>query len=201
MKRKLLLLLIFCAAPLAAQDAALKKAMSRELAGHELWGLRVGGNWALTGWTHHEAEGMALFHRYPGGWELAQAGGGAMGAAELAILGVPASERKTLIPNLSAEERQRVQEVLGKPYWTWLTDKAGLQDSDLENYTAWELTLMRNEIFARHGRAFRDAELNAYFRQRPWYRPDSGYSDARLSPVQKRNASHISQYQRRSGKL
>lgn len=144
---------------------------------------------------------MALFHRYPGGWELAQSGGGAMGPAELAILGVPASDRSRLMPDVPPSEQTRATEVLKKPYWTWLTDKPDMSDGDLETYTAWELTLMRNEIFARHGRPFSNTELRAYFLERPWYSPDSGFSESRLTPVQRANVSRIADYQKRSGKL
>jgi hypothetical protein len=44
-----------------------------------------------------------------------------------------------------------------------------LTDSDLRGLTPEELRLARNEIYARHGRVFRDAELQAYFDAKPWY--------------------------------
>lgn len=41
--------------------------------------------------------------------------------------------------------------------------------SDVENLSAYELKLARNEIFARHGRIFESEDLNAYFNSKDWY--------------------------------
>ena len=57
--------------------------------------------------------------------------------------------------------------------------------------------LMRNEVFAKHGRPFQDPLLKAYFESRPWYRANSGYSDALLTERERRNAGFIQQYQQR----
>ncbi len=45
------------------------------------------------------------------------------------------------------------------------------------------LRVTRNEVFARHGRSFRSADLRAHFEAQPWYRADPDYSDARLTPA------------------
>ena len=46
-----------------------------------------------------------------------------------------------------------------------------LTESDLLGLNAEELRLARNEIYARHGRRFRDEGLQAYFDSMPWYTP------------------------------
>ena len=46
-----------------------------------------------------------------------------------------------------------------------------LTDSDLLYLTREELRLARNEIYARHGRRFRDEGLQAYFDAQVWYTP------------------------------
>lgn len=46
-----------------------------------------------------------------------------------------------------------------------------IDESDLYVFNASELRLIRNEIFARHGRIFTSADLNEYFRQKAWYVP------------------------------
>ncbi|MBI3930061.1 MAG: YARHG domain-containing protein [Armatimonadetes bacterium] len=74
-----------------------------------------------------------------------------------------------------------------------------LNASDLEGRTARELTLIRNEIFARHGRPFVDEELRRYFLSQGWYSPDPDYNDSRLSNVEKKNAALILRYQREHG--
>ncbi len=55
----------------------------------------------------------------------------------------------------------------------------------LQRLSAGELRLMRNFVFARHGRAFAAEDLKALFGSLAWYRPDPGYSDARLGPEDK----------------
>ena len=74
-----------------------------------------------------------------------------------------------------------------------------LTAKDLKGFSAKELTIIRNQIFAVHGRGFRDAELRAYFQSLPWYQPHFGYSDQKVSPIQNKNALFISQYQNRNG--
>lgn len=83
------------------------------------------------------------------------------------------------------------------PHWIDRVRQVDLQDSDLSHCSDWELTLMRNEIFAVHRRPFQDLELLTYFQQREWYRPDTGFQQSRLSPRERRNARFIADYQRR----
>lgn len=74
-------------------------------------------------------------------------------------------------------------------------DDALLTDLDKENvatllaveksFTAAELRLKRNEVFARRGRVFKSDDLRAHFGKQPWYKPDPAYSDARLTAEDK----------------
>lgn len=43
--------------------------------------------------------------------------------------------------------------------------------SELEQLSNWELYLARNEIFARHGFAFKEEELSWHFSKKSWYEP------------------------------
>jgi serine/threonine protein kinase, bacterial len=43
--------------------------------------------------------------------------------------------------------------------------------SDLASKSRWELRIMRNEIFARHGYIFKTPEMHSYFAQQNWYSP------------------------------
>lgn len=49
------------------------------------------------------------------------------------------------------------------------SDAAYLTEADLTRLTARQLRLARNEIYARHGRAFGAADLKAYFSGQDWY--------------------------------
>ena len=57
--------------------------------------------------------------------------------------------------------------------------------------------IVKNEIFARHGRRFNDAELQAYFDEKSWYNgtinPDD-FNDAILSDIEKANIDVIDGY-------
>ena len=43
--------------------------------------------------------------------------------------------------------------------------------AELQSMSADELWIARNEIFARHGRMFKDPDLQAYFNNKTWYTP------------------------------
>ncbi len=55
--------------------------------------------------------------------------------------------------------------------------------ADLAAKSKEDLRLMRNEIYARHGKTFQSADLQKYFSGKCWYKADPGYSDAMLTPV------------------
>lgn len=44
-----------------------------------------------------------------------------------------------------------------------------LSASDVKNLSSYQLMIARNEIYARHGRKFNDAELQSYFNSKSWY--------------------------------
>ncbi len=80
-----------------------------------------------------------------------------------------------------------------------------LSASSLAQYNAEQLKLARNEIFARKGRIFKDADLDAYFRSKQWYSPsiepdtfDANTSNY-LSEVERDNAGTIIEYEKANG--
>jgi serine/threonine-protein kinase len=66
---------------------------------------------------------------------------------------------------------------------------------DLAGKSKWDLDLMRNEIYARHGRVFKRRDLQDYFDRQPWYRPNSHYASSSVSALEERNAKKILAYQ------
>ncbi len=46
-----------------------------------------------------------------------------------------------------------------------------------------DLRVLRNEIFAKHGRVFKDKELQKYFESQPWYKADLSFTDDKISTV------------------
>lgn len=70
-----------------------------------------------------------------------------------------------------------------------------LTTRDLAGKTPSELSLMRNEIYARHGYIFERKSLDAYFRAQPWYRPtthDFNGMIKALPPVERDNVNLLS---------
>ena len=66
-----------------------------------------------------------------------------------------------------------------------------LNDADLENKSAKELKIMRNEIFARHGYLFEAGEMKDYFTKQAWYQARSTDVGSWLSPIEQANIQRI----------
>lgn len=73
-----------------------------------------------------------------------------------------------------------------------------LTAADLEDREWEEITMGRNEIFARHGRMFKTPEIAEYFNSKSWYNgtisPDSFNADV-LSQVEKDNVKFLQEYE------
>lgn len=82
------------------------------------------------------------------------------------------------------------------------SDQYYLDWYELEGLTAEECKIARNEIYARHGRMFNDAELQEYFNSCSWY---TGYISAEdfdediLSDIEKSNRDLIIEYESEMG--
>jgi hypothetical protein len=72
-----------------------------------------------------------------------------------------------------------------------LFQNTALTEAMLTNVNLADLRLLRNEIYARHGRPFATPWLADHFRSEPWYKPRSDYSDAELSPIERANIAVI----------
>lgn len=59
----------------------------------------------------------------------------------------------------------------------------------------YELRLLRNEIYARHGRQFQAIWLQQYFYGQEWYAPDPNFKDEELSGFDKQNVETIVAYE------
>lgn len=85
--------------------------------------------------------------------------------------------------------------------YSWLAYKS-VTDADLVGKSAFELDIIRNSIFARHGRQFVNQELQNYFNNQPWYRPiysPKEFPNNLLSDLERKNAAYILQYQNQNG--
>jgi len=70
-----------------------------------------------------------------------------------------------------------------------------LTEPELANMSKGLLRLMRNAIYARHGRIFNSYDLQYYFDNSPWYKPNPNYSDDLLTDIDKYNIALIQKYE------
>jgi len=79
----------------------------------------------------------------------------------------------------------------------WPYNHYKLTEADLKGWSNWQLTLIRNEIYARHGRPFRNRAIRTYFMHTGWYHPGRTSMLYPLYPWERRNAEFIWDYQER----
>ncbi|MDF5729851.1 MAG: YARHG domain-containing protein [Rhizonema sp. PD38] len=83
--------------------------------------------------------------------------------------------------------------------YPWLAKRA-VTAADLEDKDSLQLDIMRNSIFARHGRRFNIEELQKYFDSKLWYHPlphsPTEFDKLNLlSKLEQQNAAYIDAYQ------
>lgn len=67
--------------------------------------------------------------------------------------------------------------------------------SDIAQLSAAERRVARNEVFARHGRAFASEDLQAHFGAQDWYQVNADYSDDLLSDSEKAQVALIASFE------
>jgi predicted aspartyl protease len=69
------------------------------------------------------------------------------------------------------------------------SDQQPISVGDLQVLSCDQLTLARNEIYARNGRYFQRADLKGYFGRFDWYHPSSW--DPAINPIERENVQTI----------
>ncbi|ACC80563.1 protein kinase domain-containing protein [Nostoc punctiforme] len=85
--------------------------------------------------------------------------------------------------------------------YLWLSQRL-VNDADLDGKDGFELDIMRNSIFASHGRRFDTPGLQDYFDNLPWYKPiysPKAFPSKLLSKLEQQNIEYINKYQERYG--
>lgn len=85
---------------------------------------------------------------------------------------------------LNAVEQQNVKTI--ENYESKLREKLTTEIipvETVEGLFAEDLQIMRNEIFAKHGRIFKKPDLQKYFEAQPWYKPDPTFTDDKVPTV------------------
>ena len=102
-------------------------------------------------------------------------------------------ERKNLEILGGAQKKQRKVALL--PGDMEFFENKAISEQMLQGLSLHELRLLRNEIYARHGRMFRAEWLQQYFFFQPWYAPDDNFKDEELSGNDKLNVETIVKYE------
>ncbi len=95
---------------------------------------------------------------------------------------------KTNIETIVAYENKLHDQISKKPITRALL--AGLFVEDVRK--------MRDEIYARHGKVFKDPWTQKYFASFDWYKANPNYSDTSLTPVEKGNLAVIIAYEKKA---
>lgn len=70
-----------------------------------------------------------------------------------------------------------------------------LTDEDIQYLNKDELRIMRNAIYARHGRTFKSVDLQTLWESYKWYKKNPNYSDDLLTDIDKYNIQIIQKYE------
>ncbi len=110
-------------------------------------------------------------------------------AAKYASDSLSETERKNLATIAEAEKQQRNLKLLPG-------DMAAFQNQPimpdlLKGLSLYELRLLRNEIYALHGRVFNTAWIQQYFDMQPWYNYNPDFKDSQLSAIEVENVNTI----------
>jgi hypothetical protein len=102
-------------------------------------------------------------------------------------------------PALSETEKKNIETIVA--YERKVKDSlsanpipAGL----LEGMFLEDARKLRNEIYARHGKVFKDRWLQSYFKSFDWYKANPKYTDAALTDVERQNAAAIAAYEKKA---
>ena len=104
-------------------------------------------------------------------------------------------ERKNLQTIAAAQKTQR--RLTLSPGDMELFENRAITEPMLRGLSLYELRLLRNEIYARHGRMFRALWLQQYFYGQPWYQPDEDFKDESVSGIDKLNVETIVKFENR----
>jgi hypothetical protein len=95
---------------------------------------------------------------------------------------------KTNIETIVRYENKLHDSISNKPITRSLLEGLFLED----------VRKMRDEIYARHGKVFKDPWTQKYFASFDWYKANSNFTDASLSVVEKGNLAVIARYEKKA---
>ncbi len=102
----------------------------------------------------------------------------------------PARNQKAI--KLNAVEQQNVDLLAAREakIREWFSTNI-VTDDTLGALFAEDLRVLRNEIYARHGRVFKDKKLQKYFDAQSWYKANPDFTDDQLNEIEVQNLAKI----------
>ncbi|MFM7602626.1 MAG: protein kinase domain-containing protein [Pseudanabaena sp.] len=103
-------------------------------------------------------------------------------------------------PTIKNDVKVTASSPSSTPAYLFLSERR-ISEQDLAGKSALELDIMRNEVFARYGRRFKDPELQSYFSSQPWYKPlyaPDQFPEELLTPIEMQNVTYIREFQNRT---
>ena len=98
------------------------------------------------------------------------------------------------IPSRSSRSSSSSGTAWGTQY-DWLAERYATYN-DIAGYDKGQLRVLRNSIYARHGRIFKDSSLRSYFNSPPWYNGwRSEVPSSEFNKYEKYNISFIQRYE------
>jgi hypothetical protein len=99
-------------------------------------------------------------------------------------------------PKLSSVDQKNVALILNKENELHVALSNHKLDANLlTGMLSDDAGRLRNEIYARRGKVFKDKWLQGYFASMPWYRANPSYSDKLLSSIERENIKTIAKFQ------
>ncbi len=102
-------------------------------------------------------------------------------------------------PELSQTEQKNIETIVA--YERKIREGLSttpVTDALLEGMFLEDARKLRNEIYARRGKVFKDRWLQGYFKSFDWYKPNPRYTDAALTAVERQNAAAIAAYEKKA---
>jgi len=79
-----------------------------------------------------------------------------------------------------------------------ICDRQLLTEDHLDGKSLEELSMLRNEIYARKGYIFNNGSYRSYFRQQDWYKPVKSNEEINLSDIELKNISLLKSLEERA---
>ena len=75
-------------------------------------------------------------------------------------------------------------------------DRFLIKDDNIKRLNA---KVLRNEIYARHGKIFSTPEMKQILESAPWYKPRPDFSEREFNEIEKKNIQFIDEYEKKKG--